>query len=64
MVACRKEEDAARYRQEKREAYECRKVVIIQGSVEPPKRHRLASLTRQKEYCASMGTRRNETCVR
>ena len=36
------EEDATRHCREEREANETRKIVIVQGSVEPLKRHRLA----------------------
>ena len=43
MVAWRNEElDAARHCQEKREANETRKVVIVHGSVELVKRYQLA----------------------
>ena len=43
MAGWRKEEvDAARHHQEKREANETRKVVMVNGSVEPAKRHQLA----------------------
>ena len=43
MVTCRKEEvDAARHRQEKREANETGKVVIVHRSVEPPKGRQVA----------------------
>ena len=43
MVTCRKEElDAARHGQEKREANEIGKVVIVHQSVEPAKRHQVA----------------------
>ena len=38
----KQEVDAARRRQEKRMASETRNVVIVRGSVEPPKRHQLA----------------------
>ena len=38
-VTWRKEEDAAGLRQEKREANEARRVVTVQGSIEPPKRY-------------------------
>ena len=34
--------DAARHRKEKRTANETRKVVVVDGSVEPAKRHHLA----------------------
>ena len=37
-------QDAARHRQDKREASETRKIGIVQGSVEPPKRCPLAKL--------------------
>ena len=43
MVTCRKEElDAARHGQEKREANEIGKVVIVHRSVEPAKQHQVA----------------------
>ena len=43
MVALgKKEKDSARHRQERIDTNETRKVVIVQGSVEPPKRHRSA----------------------
>ena len=44
----REGENAARYRQAKREANETSNknvVIVVQGSVEPPKRHRLAQWT-------------------
>ena len=43
MVTCRKEElDADRHRQEKREANETGKVVILHRSVKAVKRHQVA----------------------
>ena len=62
MAAWRKEkEDVARHRQEKREVNEMRNVVIVQGSVEPPKRQQTGPVPEPKESC--IGTRRTETCV-
>ena len=58
MAAWRKEDrDAARNRQEKKEANEARKVVTAHGGIEPPKRYRLASLTSRRNSVRAMCTR-------